>query len=56
MVVIKDIPVLTGKAAERFIEMAEANMLKRGTIDFSEESEKSMRILSEWRSRTADIR
>lgn len=45
MIGIKDIPTLTGGAAERFIEKSDDNLRNRGSIDFSKEFDNSMRIL-----------
>lgn len=43
---IKPIPVLRGKAAERFVEEADRNAReRRGTIDFTKQVEKMRAIL-----------
>lgn len=42
---ISNIPVLTGKEAERFIQLAKQAEKERGTIDFSKEREKFRGIL-----------
>lgn len=42
---LKDIPPLSGKAAERFIKMVEDNVRSRGLIDFCREYSNSMKIL-----------
>lgn len=44
-VFIKDIPILKGKNAERFIKMTQENFNKRGSIDFSKEFANSYAIL-----------
>lgn len=44
MVNIKDIPVLTGEVADRFIRMSEDNLLNKGCIDFTDEYNNSMLI------------
>lgn len=46
MVYIKDIPVLTGKAAEKFLEMNERNLERKHTVDFSKEAANSYAILN----------
>ena len=45
MVTNKDIPVLTGKEAERFIRKIEKNSKNKGTVNFKEAFENSMAIL-----------
>ena len=45
MVKIKDIPILKGKVAERFITISEENLRNKGSIDFSKEYNNSMMIL-----------
>lgn len=42
---VKPAPVLTGKAAAAFVEKAEANVVERGSVDFSKEIEAAKRIL-----------
>ena len=42
---MKDIPVLTGKAAERFMKQMELDEKRRGSIDFSVQLEKARNIL-----------
>ena len=42
---MKEIPILTGKAANRFIKKANSNLLKKGSIDFSKQSENARKIL-----------
>ena len=43
---IKPIPVLRGKAAERFVEEADRNAReRRGSIDFTKQGEKMRAIL-----------
>lgn len=45
MVTIKDIPTLTGEAAERFVKKLEENNLKAGSVDFTEQVKNSRAIL-----------
>lgn len=42
---MKDIPVLTGKAAERFMKQMELDEKRRGSIDFTAQLEKARNIL-----------
>ena len=49
MVKIKDIPILKGKVAERFIKISEENLRNKGSIDFSKEYKNSMLILKKKR-------
>tara|TARA_R110000772_G_scaffold3193_5_gene11560 strand:+ start:6166 stop:6324 length:159 start_codon:yes stop_codon:yes gene_type:complete len=44
-IIHKGIPVLSGESAERFIEKADENLEKAGTIDFSKECENARKIL-----------
>ncbi len=44
-VYVKAIPTLRGKAAERFLTMAEENFRNRGTVDFSKAAANSRAIL-----------
>ncbi len=50
---IKPIPVLRGKAAERFVEEADRNARERRSIDFTKQVEKMRAILK--RSRLYNI-
>ncbi len=36
-VFVKAIPTLRGEVAERFVKMSEANLARRGSVDFSKE-------------------
>lgn len=45
MVTNKNIPTLTGKEAERFIQKLEENSKNKGTINFKEAFENSMAII-----------
>ena len=45
MVTNKDIPTLTGKEAERFIQKVEENSKNKGTVNFKEALENSMAII-----------
>lgn len=46
-IAIKDIPTLTGKDAENFVEKADKNLNeKRNTIDFSKQVATAQRILN----------
>lgn len=45
----KVIPILKGKAAERFLKIAEENYRKRGSIDFSKEYINSQMIIKKLR-------
>lgn len=45
MVTNKDIPTLTGKEAERFIQKVEENSKNKGTVNFKEAFENSMAII-----------
>lgn len=42
---LKSIPTLRGSVGERFIAESEANLLRRGSIDFSKEAAHSRAIL-----------
>ena len=42
---IKPAPVLSGKDAAAFLEKVDANVVKRGSVDFSKEIEAAQRIL-----------
>ena len=42
---IRTIPVLNGKEAEEFEKKASANVAKKGSVDFSKESENARAIL-----------
>ncbi len=43
---IKQIPVLTDREAEAFEKKASANLVKKGTVDFSKEAKIAQDILS----------
>lgn len=43
---IKVVPILTGKAAERFDSTAEKTKAKKGSINFSKEIETAKKILA----------
>lgn len=45
MATMKDIPTLTAKEAERFIQKVEENSKNKGTVNFKEAFENSMAIL-----------
>lgn len=45
----KVIPTLTGKAAERFLKMAEMNYKRRQTVDFRREYIESQMIIKKSR-------
>lgn len=49
MVTIKDIPTLTGEAAEKFVKKLEENNLKAGSVDFTEQAKNSRAILMKWK-------
>lgn len=42
---LKSLPTLRGSVGERFVEKSEANLLRRGSIDFSEEAARSLSII-----------
>lgn len=44
-IAIKQIPVLKGTIAKRFVSMADANLEKKHTIDFSEQASNARKIL-----------
>lgn len=43
---ISNVPVLTGKAAEVFVQKAEKAMRRRGTVDFSKQKAEMKAILA----------
>lgn len=43
---ISNVPVLTGKVAEAFVQKAEKAMHRRGTVDFSKQKAEMKRILA----------
>ena len=45
-VYVKAIPTLRGRAADRFVEISEANLSKRASVDFSKEAKNSYAILN----------
>lgn len=45
----KEIPILTGKAAERFLKIAEENYRNRQTVNFSKEYNESQMIIKKSR-------
>ena len=44
-IAIKQIPVLRGKIARKFVDKAEANLEKRHTVDFSKQAKNAQKIL-----------
>ena len=50
-VFIKAIPTLHGEAAERFVKMAEANLARRGSIDFSKEFNDYRKLMAKTKNR-----
>ncbi|WP_183560624.1 hypothetical protein [Mucilaginibacter sp. SP1R1] len=45
-IAIKSIPVLSGKAAKKFVSAADSNYKRKSTIDFSVQVEKANKILA----------
>ena len=43
---MKEIPALTGRAAERFVKISETNLSRRASVDFSKEAQNSFAILN----------
>ncbi len=48
-VYVKAIPTLRGKAAERFLKMADENLRNRGSVDFAKAAANSRAILEKRR-------
>lgn len=46
-IAIKNIPVLKGEAAQKFIQRAEAASKRKGSIDFSVQAKAAQRILDQ---------
>ena len=49
LIMEKEIPILTGKAAERFLKIAEENYRNRQTVNFSKEYNESQMIIKKSR-------
>lgn len=45
-IAIKQIPVLRGRVAERFVNKAESNLENKHTVDFSEQANNARKILA----------
>ena len=46
MIYMKAIPTLTGRSAERFVNISESNLSRRASVDFSKEAQNSFAILN----------